>query len=393
MKQRHAELTRDRPAPAGTVVVADPLCEIDLEAIGHNVEALRSHLGPGTGIMAVVKADAYGHGAVAVAAHLERLGVSFFAVATVREGVELRRNGVTGRILVLIPVLPFELENAVTHDLTLSLASLSEAELLHRVATHLGTRAEAHLMVDTGLSRGGFHPAELRRDLPELRALSSPSSAVDLRGIWGHFPAVHPRREARRTAARFHELVGHAKRFLALPYVHMASSQAIADLPESHFNLVRPGLALYGYLSRPRGALNLRPAMRVTAPVVSVKRYDAGTPVSYERTYVLGRSAGVATVRFGYADGYAFGLGNTGTVVIEEKPYPVIGRVTMDQLLAEVGDDPVLPGHRAVLLGPPGPRADELAAAAGTIPYTLLTATGVRVRKLWRSGEEIVAGP
>ncbi len=362
---------------------ADPTCEVDLEAIGHNLSVLRSRLKPATGIISVVKADAYGHGAPQVACYLEGQGVSFFAVATVGEGVELRKHGITGRILVLIPVLPFDLEEAIRHDLTVSLASLKEGELLSRIARHLGRTARAHLMVDTGLSRGGFRPGEVHRAAPALRSLRG----VTIDGIWGHFARVRPLREARAVAREFREVTAAVGQFISLPHVHMASSQAVADLPESHFSLVRPGLGLYGYLPQQNEGFSLRPAMRITAPVVSVKRYPTGTSVSYERTYVLKKPSTIATIRFGYADGYEFGLSNAGQVAIEDTRYTVVGRVTMDQLLVDVGNDPVLPGHHAVLLGAPGPTAAELAAEAGTIPYALLTAVGRRVRRTWLDGQ------
>ena len=266
--------TSQRNAPSGAPALgpesltawsahaAEPLCEVDLDAIGHNLRAVRSMVRPATRLMAVVKADAYGHGAVAVATHLERCGVELFAVATVSEGIELRQHGIAGRILVLIPTLPLLMEKAISHDLTLSLASLTDATLASRIAAHVGTRARAHLMVDTGLSRGGFHPTELREALPELCRLRG----LDITGIWGHFAAIEPLEEARNTVRGFQELVAHAQHFCSLRFVHMASSGAIASLPESHFTVVRPGLALYGYLPCRRNGTALVPAMRPARP-------------------------------------------------------------------------------------------------------------------------------
>jgi len=359
----------------------EPLCEIDLGAVAHNLRVVRALLRPGTGVAAVVKADAYGHGAAEVSLALERYGVEWFAVATVEEGMELRRHGIKGRILTLVPVLPAAVETALKNDLTLSIGSLREARLLNRIAARLDVRARAHLMVDTGLSRGGFFPSELLSALPQLVSLP----AVRFDGAWGHFAKVRPLGEARTRVRAFKELTARIRSVLPLPFVHMASSQALAALPESHFDLVRPGLALYGYLPFAGAGRSLKPAMRVSAPVVAVKRYPAGTPVSYEGTYILPRTAGVATVRFGYADGYEFHLANSGRVSIGGERYPVVGRVTMDQMLVEVGDAPIVPGDRAVLLGPPGPSAEELASWSGTIPYSVLIALGRRVRKVWRN--------
>ena len=354
--------------------------EIDLRAVVHNLRVVRALLRPGTEVAAVVKADAYGHGAAPVALALERHGVDWFAVATVEEGLELRKHGIKGRILTLVPVLPAAVETALKNDLTLSIGSLREAKFLNRIAARLGVRARAHFMVDTGLSRGGFFASELLQALPEITSLS----AVSFDGAWGHFAKVRPLSEARRRVRAFKELTDRIRGFIPLPFVHMASSQALAALPESHFDLVRPGLALYGYLPFAGAGRSLKPAMRVSAPVVAVKRYPAGTPISYEGTYVLPRASAVATIRFGYADGYEFHLGNSGHVSIGGARYPVVGRVTMDQMLVEVGDAPVVPGDRAVLLGPPGPSAEELASWSSTIPYSVLIALGRRVRKVWR---------
>jgi alanine racemase len=368
--------------PAAAALVTEPLCEIDLGAIKHNLQSIRSLVGRSVAIMAVVKADAYGHGAVAVATHLEEMGVAHFAVATVSEGIELRQHGVRGRILVLMPLVPAALPAAIEHDLTVSLPSADSAALLSRIAASTGRLARAHLMVDTGLGRGGFAYGELVAALPDLAAGRVPGVEID--GIWGHFARTYPLPEARAVAEAFRDVAAAAQRFLRLPLVHMASSQAIAALPESHGTLVRPGLALYGYLPRPVDGVALKPAMRLTAPIVFVKRLAAGTSVTYEHAYTLQRPATIATVRIGYADGYEFHLSNAGEVMIGDRRYPVVGRIAMDQILVEVGDDPVAVGQRVVMFGRGGPSPVALAAAAGMIPYVLLTSCGRRVQKLYR---------
>ena len=358
---------------------AGPVCEIDLAAIGHNLDSIRSRLQPGTRVIAVLKADAYGHGAAEVGPYLERRGVDAVAVATVGEGVELREQGMSVPIVVLIPILSDEIEDAVAYDLTVPIASVDDARAVDNISARIGRRAQAHIMVDTGLSRGGFNPAELLAALPRLRLLDD----IEITGMWGHFASVRSLDSVRRVVETFRTLVEHARRFFPLPCVHRASSGAAMTVPESHFSHIRPGLALYGYLPGGLEAHDLRPAMRITAPVVCVKRYPAGTPVSYEGTYVLTVPSRIATIRFGYADGCDFGLGNAGEVTIEGRRYPIVGRVTMDQLLVDVGEDAVRPGQRAVLLGPPGPSPIELALRARTIPYALLISGGRRVRRVY----------
>lgn len=372
-------ISGDTPVP-----LALTACEIDLDAILHNLSVIRSQTAAGLPLMAVVKADAYGHGAAQVASCLESAGVASFAVATVEEGVALRRHGITARILVLVPALPVEYAQGFTRGLTLSVPSLADARLMAHMAFHLGCIPEVHLMVDMGLSRGGFSPAGLRAALPELRTLKG----LSIDGIWAHFASVASLPRARENAEQFRELTRHAQRFLSLPLVHMASSAATFRLPEAHLTMVRPGLALYGYL--PNGAAGtqlLRPAMRVTAPIVAVSRCPAGATVSYEGTYTLHKDSNIAVVRCGYADGYDVRLGNAGEVAIEGRRYPVAGRVTMDQLLVDLGDDEARIGARAVLLGAPGPSAPDLASRAGLPTHCVLATVGGRTASTWIGGQ------
>jgi len=358
---------------------ADPVCEVNLAAVEHNLNVLRSRLQSRTGVIAVVKADAYGHGAVQVAGRLAQSGVQNFAVATVSEGAELREGGISGSIIVLVPALPSDMEVALRYRLTASLGSLKEAKLLSALAAHMGLKARAHLMIDTGLRRGGFLPSELPEALAVIRTLPS----LEITGAWGHFATVTPLREARSVVACFRQAASVVLRFFPNATLHLASSLAAWLLPESHFDFIRPGLGLYGYLPGRTETPAFRPALRLKAPVIAVKRYPAGTAVSYEGTYRLKCESTIVTLRCGYADGYPFQLSNTGFVVIRGKRCPVAGRVTMDQLLVDVGDAPIEVGETATVLGPPGLLFSEAASRAGTIPYTILTAAGRRVRRVF----------
>jgi alanine racemase len=367
-----------RHAPAGR-----PTCEIDLGAIAANLRAIRALVAPGTKVAAVVKADAYGHGARRTAAHLQRLGVEWFAVATIAEGTELRKFGITGNILTLNALMPSEFDTAITHSITVSIGSLAEAEILDQIAFHLGRTAKAHLMIDTGLSRGGFLPHDFVRALPALRALDS----VLCEGMWTHFSSLKDLEAARAKVELFRSLVARARHVLPLTCVHMAGSVATALLPESHFDMVRPGIALYGYLPHVDNPPPLAPAMTVTAPLVAVRRYPAGTPLSYEGLHVLPRDANIGIVRHGYAEGYDVKLTNTGEVVLDGARYPVVGRITMDQMLVDLGDDVHHPGERATLFGRSGPSVLEVAQRAGSLPHAVLVAVGGRVVKNWVGAE------
>ena len=369
--------------------LACSLCEIDLGAIAANLRAVRGLLAPATKVAAVVKADAYGHGVRRVAMHLQSLGVEWFAVATVAEGLELRRCGITGRIITLNTAMASELDLAVTHNITVSIGSAAEASLLNQIAFHLGRTAQAHLAVDSGLSRGGFTPQELLKALPELQALD----AVYWEGMWTHFASLRSLPDARAKVAAFGELAGAARRFLPLACVHMAGSVATVKLPESHFELVRLGIVLYGYVPHHEHTLDLEPAMTVTAPLVAVKRYAAGTPLSYEGMHVLARDSNVGILRHGYAEGYDVHLTNTGRIVIGGKSYPIAGRITMDQVLVDLGDDEHRPGERATLFGRAGPSVLDVAQRANSLPHAVLVAVGGRVAKTWVRADDARAAP
>ncbi len=375
----HTEGTRQGGQERRFAPIGRPTCEIDLGAITHNLSIIRGMLAPGTRMAAVVKADAYGHGARRVATHLARAGVDWFAVATIDEGVELRKYGISGHIITLNALMPAEFDTAITHGITVSIGSVTEAEILDQIAFHLGRTAKAHLMIDTGLSRGGFTPQELLRALPDLKALDS----ILYEGIWTHFSSLKNLPEARAKVEAFRAVVGRAKQVLPLTCVHMAGSVATALLRESHFDMVRPGIVLYGYLPHVEHSLPLAPAMTVTAPLVAVKRYRAGTPLSYEGMHVLPCDANIGIVRHGYAEGYDVKLTNKGEISLGGKRYPTVGRITMDQMLVDLGDDTHHPGERATLFGRAGPSVLEVAQRAGSLPHAVLVAVGGRVVKTW----------
>lgn len=356
----------------------EAVCTVSLPHIAHNAAAFQRILKPGAGLCAVIKADGYGHGAEAVAQTLQAEGVNHFGVATVNEGAALRQAGITADIILLMPILAEEFETAVRHGLVPSLSSVEDASHLNQVAAHLGRKATAHLMVDTGMSRGGFQPNVLKRALPYLRDLN----ALNLNGLWTHFATLNPLAAARDTVETFRQLAAYAQRFLCLTQIHMANSQATCALPESHFDLVRPGLGLYGYLPGGDRDLDLKPAMQLTAPIIAVNHYPAGKALSYEGTHVLSQPAYIGTVKFGYADGYHCCLSNKGQAAVRNGAYPLVGRIMMDQLLVNLGETVVSPGEQAILLGPPGPEAPQLAEAAGMPVHAILTAVGKRVRRV-----------
>lgn len=359
-----------------------PTATIDLAALEHNLEKVRGRLAPRVGILAAVKADAYGHGANEVAPFLGSRGVDWFGVATAEEALALREAGVKGSILVFGPVRT-HLEPLVAHDVALTVVDEASLAAASSAARRTGARARVHVKVDTGMGRLGRRA----EDALGLVQGADRQGRVRLEGLWTHFASADdalPEATHRQLQA-FTDLIGALERCgIQIPLKHAANSAAVFAFPEAQFDLVRPGIALYGYSSSPFIAglePALKPVMTLTAPVTFVKRVTAGTPISYGGLWHAPRDTTVATVRIGYADGYPRALSNKAKVSVQDRLCPVAGRVCMDQLMVDMGDLAVQPGDRVRLFGAGGPSAEELGALAGTISYEILTGIGARVRR------------
>lgn len=367
--------------------------EISRGALRHNVAALRAVLGA-TRLCAVVKANGYGHGAALVGPAALEAGADLLAVAIVDEGLELRRVGVSAPIILLAEIQDDALDAALAEDLTLTVGSLAGARALVAAATRRGAPARVHLKVDTGMHRMGVAP-EVVDDV--LDALASPF--VDLEGAYTHFPVADGASDDDRAytslqVERFDAvLAAMAARGVTPRLTHLANSAGALGYPATRRSLARIGLALYGYLPAPwlGGALaeagrDLVPALTLRARVSAVRRLAAGERPSYGRRRALARPSTVATVPFGYADGYPRRLFEAGAeVLIGGRRFPLAGAVTMDQVLVDVGDEPVALGDDVVLLGRQGDEAitaDEWAARAGTISWEILCGIGARVPRV-----------
>ena len=368
--------------------------EISASAIAHNVRVLKEVMGD-TALCAVVKANGYGHGAPMAAQAALDGGADSLAVAIVDEGIELRGVGVSAPILLLAEIPPETIPEALSHSLTLTIGSLSGARAAVASAERLGGRHRVHVKVDTGMHRMGVDPSEVDDVVDVLVA----SPAIDLEGIYTHFSvadgsSADDRNFTRAQIDRFDEIVSAlAIRGISLRTVHAANSAGALGYPEARYGMVRIGLALYGYL--PEGwlssaleepGLRLEPALTLRARVVAVRRVAAGERPSYGRRRALERDATVATVPFGYADGYPRRLFETGAqVLINAKRYALAGNVTMDQLLIDCEDDEVAPGDDVVLLGRQGDEvitAEEWARRADTITWEILCGIGARVPRV-----------
>jgi alanine racemase len=368
---------------------------IDLDAVQQNVRAMRGRLGPGTELMAVVKANAYGHGITGIAETMLEAGATRFGVACVEEGVELRAAGVDCPILVLGYVPHWEAERVVKLDLGVALATQQLALALSREASQAGRPATVHVKVDTGMSRYGLLPDEV---LPFARALPDlPGLRVE--GLFTHLATADEpdRGQAERQLASFRAvsrlLADHG---LLPPLRHALNSAGTIAYPDSHFGMVRAGICLYGL---PPGEMpglpQLRPALSLKARIARLRRLPPGTCVGYGCSYVTERPTDLALIPIGYADGLSRALSDRGWVLVNGRRAPIVGRISMDQSTIDVtGLGPVRQDDEVTVLGEQGEdaiTATEMAAWRDTIAYEVLTGLAARIPRVYMRGGAPVA--
>ncbi len=366
--------------------------EISRGALKRNLRRLVNRARPAQ-ILPVIKANAYGHGLAAVGRLLQAEGVFSVAVALVREGVALRFEGFRGRILLIEPLLPRDVPEAMKHRLTPQVSSLEEARRLNTTARRAGlTRFKVQVEVDTGMGRVGFRPEDLLRDYPRLVRL--PNLGVE--AFYTHLATADwsDGAYAKKQIALFHalrdKLAPHSPADLPAPLWHLANSAALlGKIPGTQGDWMRPGLALYGVAPNPRlgHALGLEPVMTLKASILQVKRIAKGDSVGYNRTFIAKRPMKIAVLSAGYADGVHRSLSNKGSCLVRGRKVPLVGTICMDMCMADVTRVPnVKAGDVAVLFGKSGRASlpvEEQALAAGTIPYELLCAVGERVERVY----------
>ncbi|MBE0598620.1 MAG: alanine racemase [Desulfuromonadales bacterium] len=364
--------------------------EIDLDALRHNFYQARQQAGDRQ-VLAVVKADAYGHGAGKVAPALQAVGADLFGVAMLEEGVELRGAGIERPILVLGGLYPGQEEELFRQRLTPALFDLEAARRLNEAARRQGVICPFHLKIDTGMSRVGFRPEELAEVLPRLAGMR----ALQLQGVLSHLALAdepeHPFTDEQLT--RFRACLARVRQAGFTPaQIHLSNSAALftGELPET--NLVRPGIALYGGVPADHfaGRLDLRPVMSFRTSVAQIKSIPAGTGVSYGHRFRAGRPTVLATIPVGYADGYSRQLSGKGEVLLRGQRARVAGTVCMDWTLLDVTDIPgVAVGDQVTLLGRDNGQAitaEEWAQRIGTISYEVFCQVSKRVPRIYRGG-------
>jgi len=369
-----------------TSVMRPTIVEVRLARLAENFRAIQAAVKPAT-VMPIVKANAYGHGLVDVARHLVGLGTTSLGVALLEEAIMLREAGVTLPILVMGGIFGDQIPVFLRHGLTLTASSIDKLRQIDDVARDLGVTAKVHLKIDTGMERIGVHYYNAEGLLE--RAAECRHCVVE--GIYSHFANADAADlgSARLQLSRFLDVLQwYDKHGVKPPVRHIANSGAILQLPESHLDLVRPGILLYGVYpsAEVRHTIAVRPALTWKSGVVYFKVVKPGHPVSYGSTWQSDHPVRVVTVPVGYGDGYFRALSNVAQVIIRGRKYPVVGRVCMDQIMVNLEWDSAYNGDDVVLLGEGGREiitCEDLAAWAGTIPYEILTNINTRVPRVY----------
>lgn len=375
----------------------DPISSIhiDLDALAHNMQAIRRHIGPEVAIFSVVKANAYGHGAVGCARAALAAGAAALCVVRLEEAIELRKAGITAPILNISYAHAGEMEAALRWDITATPIHFETAQALSAQAEASGRRARVHVKVDTGLGRYGLLPEETLPFLNSLRGLPG----LEVEGIFTHFATSDEADQtyARQQLASFQEVLAAASaaghRFR---YRHAANSAGTLYLPDAHFDAVRPGLITYGMCPSTElpCPIDLRPILTLKSRLARVRTLPAGASIGYGRSYITKEPTQVGLVIIGYGDGYRRALGNKAEVLVAGQRVPMIGRVSMDHIVVNLNTVPqAREGDEVILIGQQGKAsltADDVAAWLGTINYEVTTGLLPRLPRLYYQGGQHV---
>ncbi|HAG70070.1 MAG TPA: alanine racemase [Lachnospiraceae bacterium] len=363
--------------------------EVSLKAICDNMESIHNTLKKDTAILAVIKANGYGHGALRIAEALDDKEYVFgYALATAEEALELRRNGIKKEILILGYTYPEDYEKLIQNDISLTVFKTETAISLSEAAKKLGKNVKLHIKLDTGMSRIGFNTE--KESLNEIKRISELPN-IDIEGIFTHFSRADEgdKSFAYEQLRSFNDFCGELDKLVYIKYKHCANSAAILELPEADTGLVRAGVIIYGLKPSEEvdiGKYGLKPAITIKSSIVLIKEVPENTPVSYGGTFVTTRRTRIATIPAGYADGYPRSLSNRGEVLIRGKRAPVIGRVCMDQLMVDVTDIKAREFDEVVLLGSQGDgciTAEELGELSGRFNYELVCDISERVPRIY----------
>jgi len=370
-------------------LVRPTLVEVDLDRLTENFTQIRQRVAPAK-IMPILKANAYGHGLVEIAHHMQSLGADYLGVAVLEEGILLREKGVTAPILVLGGILGNQIIHFLKYDLTITASSIEKLCQVGELAGQLGMIAKVHLKIDTGMERIGVH----YYNAESILEMALKCKNVFIEGIFSHFANSESDdlSHARLQLERFNEVMEFYNRhhLPPPPLQHMSNSGAILQLPEANFNLVRPGILLYGVYPSATIAhtVMVQPALSWKSRVVYFKVIKPGHPVGYGSTWESDHMIRAVTVPVGYGDGYFRNMSHNAQVILHNKKYPVIGNISMDQIVINIEWDSAYNNDEVILIGELGGQTitvEDLAAWAGTIPYEILTNINTRVPRVYIS--------
>ncbi|MBM4341634.1 MAG: alanine racemase [Deltaproteobacteria bacterium] len=366
------------------------IAEINLQALAFNYQQIKKRIPKGVSILAVVKADAYGHGAGPVSLKLEKIGADYLGVAIPEEGMSLRKEGVKAPILILGGMFQEDAEAILKYGLTPVVFDIDSLKRLSKAAKIKRRKAKVHLKVDTGMRRLGVPFDHFSAFIKEAKKFPD----IEIEGLLSHFSMTDQEESYTSTQwEKFQQAILLAKEMgVSSRYIHMANSGTSTVFPEYSGNLIRPGIMLYGSYPSPtfENRIKLKPVLTLKTRIHFLKSVPIGARISYGGTFVTRRESLIATLPIGYADGYSTRLSNHGEVLIRGKRAPIAGKVCMDLIMADVTDVPgVSKGDEAILIGRQGREqitADEVAKKIGSIPYEVLCLIGKRVPRVYRDG-------
>lgn len=357
--------------------------QINLDNLEHNFFQIKKAVSSGTRILVTVKADAYGHGLVPVSKRLESCGVDFLGVASIDEGIHLREAGIRVPILILGLILKSDIVPIFKYGLSVSVCDKELSLAINNKGRSLGKKANVHIKVDTGMGRIGIAHYDAHKLVRSIYSLKH----LRVEGIFTHFAFADLNREfTSHQIELFDKLVrGLSKEGIDIPFVHAANSMGLLDYKYSHFNMVRPGLVIYGLYPKENMKIRLKPVLSLKTKVIFSKKVPAGIGISYGHDYVTAKPTRIVTLPIGYGDGYPRNLSNKAPVLIRGKRFTISGRICMDQIMVDVGNTTVKVGDEAVLIGAQGKNnitAEELANLSETIPYEIVCGLGSRIPRV-----------
>jgi len=359
--------------------------EVNLKALARNFRAIRKIIAPKTKIIATVKQEAYGHGLIPVARKLSSLGVDFFGVGSLEEAIALRENDFKEPILVLTACLEKHAAYFIEHNITPTVVNVSFAKKLNEAARKSKRTVPIHIKVDTGMGRiGPWHEGA-----EQLIKRISRCEYLQAEGVFTHFPSADTDAVfTRRQIKLFNELIDRCEtKGIRFKYRHASNSAALVKYRQAHFNMVRPGIVLYGIKPHPSLNLNIESVLSLKSKVTFLKQVPSGRSISYGRTYFIRQPTTIATLAIGYADGYPWALSNRAKVSIKNRFFRVVGRVCMDHVMVDVGQARVHVGDTATLIGGKDKvciSTEEVARWAKTIPYEIVSRLSLKLPRHYR---------